>query len=115
MLTQKEIARYLSLAQSGAADVGHRLARIMLGRRIVNVLAKQLGLQAAYDVEYLPNGAVALHSEGLYLVLPTFGNNLYFRRVANRRDYTGGINYWLPMSTLSDIKETATIIHGVVA
>lgn len=110
--TNTDAARLLSLAHP--TDAARRLARIMYGRRLLTSLAKELGAGAAFDLEHLPNGSVGLHTEGTYLVLPTFGNNLYFRRVKNRRDYTGGVNNWLPMETLKDIRETAKIIHTSV-
>ena len=95
------------------------------GRKRLNALAAALDFKtSAYDVRsnrggVAVSGEVTLHGEHLYVQIcqPATGwdSRILIRTCEGRKDYTGGVNHFAPLSWLDDIPQLAHRCRGVLA
>lgn len=94
------------------------------GKKILNSLAKELGLaKGTYDIRsnmagVAVSGEVTLHGENIYVQFSqsSLGTNFGFmwRTCKGRKDYTGGANQWSRWETLNDIPSLANIMKNML-
>ncbi len=92
-------------------------------KRVLRILAKQLGLQAG-DYEIRSNkggvavsGEVILHANSLYVMIHGAwayrGIQILFRRCSGRCDHTGKVNHYVPVHALLDLKNLVRRMNAV--
>ena len=94
------------------------------GKKILNSLAKELGLaKGTYDIRsnmagVAVSGEVTLHGENIYVQLsesclgPDWG--FMWRTCKGRKDYTGGANQWARWDMLNDLPSLANIMNKML-
>ena len=64
------------------------------------------------------SGEVTLHAENIYVQISQSclggGMGVLIRTCAGRRDYTGGRNHWLPLSSLNSVNVLAHYVRRVM-
>ena len=112
-MNRNEIAELIGLVRGDAIAYNEvNKARFhVLGKKILRVVAKELGLQkGTYDIRsnmagIAVSGEITLHSEHLYIDLSQGGveGMFMYRSCRGRKDYVGGHNQWMGWINLSDL------------
>lgn len=103
---------------SGDGDPNHenphsytKLKYHQLGKRVLKVIAAELGLQSGtFDIRSNLGGTavageVTLHGEHIYIQFcePMNGLEVLYRSCKSRKDYSGGANHWMRYDDLLDL------------
>lgn len=63
------------------------------------------------------SGEITLHHDRLYVQVGQFamssGHGILIRTCKGRKDFTGGLNHFLPLANLDDIPALAAAIHAI--
>lgn len=110
--------------QSCAYDNVQKRNFHVIGLKRLRALAKALRFESeSFEVRsncggIAVSGEVTLHHEQLYVQLsqPATGadSGILIRRCQGRKDYTGGINHFAPLSMLDDIDALANRCRSVL-
>lgn len=106
----RDLVKFLRLRQSiqGYQD-GPKKEFHRLGHKLAVSLARGMGLKPdQYEIRHMEGGIavtgeIVLHSDSIYIQLSDVEFGMLYRKVKNRKDYTGERNCWMPWRQFADL------------
>lgn len=93
------------------------------GRKVLEEIAKRIPIaKGSYDIRMSPggpavSGEVTLHGERVYVQISAdwlrMDHGVLVRSCDGRADYSGGTNFWMPVSSFNDIDAAVERIRRI--
>ena len=111
---KRELCEFCGLVGRCGYNPAKKLRYWKLGKKILKVIVKRLGLKKGeYRLSWNPGGVAisgdhTLHTEEFYLALEDFSSSShvvfigYYRKCNGLKDYSGGRNIWIPWKTFPE-------------